>query len=143
LFIVKKNNTIEFLLQQRQKDKYHCGGLWTNACCSHPRLEEEIVLAGQRRLKEELSIEVSLKKVGTFHYKAQFENGLTEHELDHVLIGEYDTRFPIVLDPLEVQDFRWMTLEQIKNELSLQSKQYTPWFKPALNLVLEDLCLNY
>jgi isopentenyl-diphosphate delta-isomerase len=100
-------------------------------------------LAGQRRLKEELSIVVPLKRVGSFQYIAAFENGLTEHELDHVLVGEYDTRYPIVLNPAEVDNVCWMPVKELMTELSLHSAQYTPWFKPALTLVLEDLCINY
>lgn len=144
VFVYRKNESgLEFLLQQRHKDKYHCGGLWTNTCCSHPRLNETVVLAGQRRLKEELSIEVPLKSIGSFQYIAKFGNGLTEHELDHVLVGEYDPRYPIVLEPTEVQDFRWVKIERLKADLVSHSEQYTPWFRPALDLVLEDLCLNF
>jgi isopentenyl-diphosphate delta-isomerase len=146
VFIYRKNpenpNSIEFLLQQRHIDKYHCGGLWTNTCCSHPRLDEDIVLAGQRRLKEEMSLEVKLKKVGHFIYRAHFENGLIEHELDHVLVGEYDGLQPIVLDPTEAQDFRWVSIERLQQELDLYAEHYTPWFKPAFDLVLEDLWFN-
>lgn len=146
VFIYRKNpndsNVIEFLLQQRHVDKYHCGGLWTNACCSHPRLNEDIILAGQRRLKEELSLALTLKKVGAFQYKASFENGLTEHEFDHVLLGEYDGVQPIVLDPKEVQDFRWVSEQRLQRELALYSEHYTPWFKTAFHLVLENLWFN-
>ena len=146
VFIYRKcledKETVEFLLQQRHVDKYHCGGLWTNTCCSHPRLNEDIVLAGQRRLKEEMSIDLPLRKVGSFKYKAIFENGLTEHEFDHVLVGEYDGLQPIVLDPNEAQDYRWISKERLLRELDLYAEHYTPWLKQALNLVLEDLWFN-
>jgi isopentenyl-diphosphate delta-isomerase type 1 len=146
VFIYRKNfedpNVIEFLLQQRHVDKYHCGGLWTNTCCSHPRLNEDIVWAGQRRLKEEMSIDLSLKKVGSFQYKASFDNGLTEHELDHVLLGEYDGVQSVVLNRKEAQDFRWVSIQMLQKELDLYSERYTPWFKPAFHLVLEDLWFN-
>ncbi len=138
----KRNSEFEFLLQQRHQDKYHCGGLWTNACCSHPRLGEEIVLAGQRRLKEEMSIDIPLIEVGQFQYKAQFDNGLTEHELDHVLLGEYDVRQSIILNPEEAQDFRWVPVAELLAALSAEPTQYTPWFKSALDLVLEDVCFS-
>lgn len=146
VFIYRKNledpGVVEFLLQQRHVDKYHCGGLWTNTCCSHPRLDEDIVLAGQRRLKEEMSIDLPLRKIGSFQYKASFENGLTEHELDHVLVGEYDGVQPVILDPKEVQDFRWVSVKRLRRELDLYSEHYTPWFKQAFDLVLEDLWFN-
>lgn len=133
---------VEFLLQQRHVDKYHCGGLWTNTCCSHPRLNEDIVLAGQRRLKEEMSIDLPLRRIGAFKYKASFENGLTEHEFDHVLVGEYDGLQPIVLDPNEAQDYRWIAKKRLLRELDLYAEHYTPWLKQAFNLVLEDLWFN-
>jgi len=134
---------IEFLLQQRHVEKYHCGGLWTNTCCSHPRLNETVREGAERRLKEEMSLVLSLTAVGAFQYKASFENGLTEHEFDHVFIGEYDGVQVIILDPQEVQDYRWISVNELIQELSLHSEQYTPWFKPAFHLVLEGLCLNY
>ncbi len=143
VFVYRKREfTVEFLLQQRHQNKYHCGGLWTNTCCSHPRLGEDIVLAGQRRLKEEMSIDVPLKNLGSFRYQISFDNGLSEHELDHVLVGEYNASQPVILDPNEAQAFRWISLEELTQELSLHAKRYTPWFKLALNLVLECLCIN-
>lgn len=144
VFVYRKTmHSVEFLLQQRQKDKYHCGGLWTNTCCSHPRWGEAVIIAGQRRLKEEMSIDIPLTSIGTFRYIAEFDNGLTEHELDHVLVGEYDVTQSVVIEPTEVQDFRWVSAEELVKDLSLYPKQYTPWFKTALNLVLENLCLNF
>src|SRR5688500_14875256 len=80
VFVYRKQaGSIEFLLQQRHKNKYHSGGLWTNTCCSHPRVGESIVFAGERRLKEEMSVQVPLIPVGSFQYFTKFENGLTEH----------------------------------------------------------------
>ncbi len=143
VFIYRKEaGTVEILLQQRYAKKYHCGGLWTNTCCSHPRLDEEITLAGRRRLKEEMSLDIPLRRVGSFVYKISFSNGLTEHELDHVLVGEYLPNQSIILDPLEAEAYRWATVENIIQELSINAEHYTPWFKPAFQLILEDLCLN-
>ena len=143
VFVYRKTGEVtEFLLQQRHQSKYHCGGLWTNTCCSHPRLGEDVISAGQRRLKEEMSIDLPLKNVGSFRYHAILDNGLSEHELDHVLVGEYDPSQFVVLDPHEAQAYRWVSCEQLMEELSLHAKNYTPWFKPALNLVLEGLCIN-
>jgi isopentenyl-diphosphate delta-isomerase type 1 len=130
---------LEFLLQKRHSEKYHCGGLWTNTCCSHPRLNESIVEAGERRLREEMSLAIALRHVGSFIYRASFSNGLTEHEFDHVLIGEYNGKDPIVIDPLEVEEYRWMDCETLQKELSNQTLLYTPWIKPALHIALEGL----
>lgn len=138
----KQNGMVEILLQQRHHNKYHCGGLWTNTCCSHPRLGEGIVEAGKRRLQEEMALNVPLRQVGSFQYKAKFPNGLTEHEFDHVLVGEYREEQPIVFDPTEVEAFRWIKTEDLIQALSDFPHQYTPWFKPALQFVLEDLACN-
>lgn len=144
VFVYRKTeDSFEFLLQQRSDNKYHCGGLWTNTCCSHPRLGEEVLEAAQRRLKEEMSLAVSLNKVGSFLYKAPFANGLTEHEFDHVLVGEYDGIQAIVLDPEEAQAFRWIALDQLQAELVLHPKRYTPWFSLAFELVMENLCCKF
>ena len=97
------NEKGEMLLQQRSLDKYHSGGLWTNACCSHPRPGEDIQRAAQRRLHEELGFVTSIEEIFDFIYKSPFDNGLTEHEFDHVFIGVYDD----VIEPnqKEVKDF--------------------------------------
>ncbi len=129
-----------FLLQQRHPDKYHCGGLWTNACCSHPRLEETVLDAAHRRLKEELSLSTALQAIGQFQYKANFDNGLSEHELDHVLIGSYDSAKPILPNPKEVLELRWMSVEAILRDYQSHPHGYTPWFKMAFTMVLEALC---
>jgi isopentenyl-diphosphate delta-isomerase len=99
-------------------------------------LGEEVISAGQRRLREEMSINLPLKYLGSFQYKAKFNNGLIEHELDHVLLGKWDFLQSVIPNPMEVQDFRWLTLEKLQEESNLNPENYTPWFKPALNLVL-------
>ncbi len=138
---------IEFLLQQRHQNKYHCGGLWTNTCCSHPRLHEGIIEAGQRRLKEELGISLPLISIGSFQYQATFTNGLIENEFDHVLLGEYlgepspqSESFNFDFDEKEIQDLKWMSLTQLEAELAHSEHLYTPWLKPALKIVSEYLC---
>ena len=131
----KNNNNLELLLHRRNKDKYHCGGLWTNTCCSHPRKNETIIAAGNRRLQEEMGFSVKLEKVGSFLYKADFENGLTEHELDHVLVGYYNNE-QINPNPLEVDSYKWLEVSAIFTDMQANSNAYTPWFGKALTLAL-------
>lgn len=125
----------ELLLQQRAADKYHCPLLWTNTCCSHPRQYEDIVDAGKRRLREELGIICELQDIGWFHYNAHFSNGLSENEIDHVLLGEVAAEASIIINPQEVQAWRWITLEKLKQELILNPSHYTPWLRLALEKV--------
>ena len=145
VFVFRKTENIEFLIQQRHIDKYHCGGLWTNTCCSHPRPKESVVQGAERRLKEEMGIQLSLTPIGAFHYVAKFDNGLTENEYDHVLLGEWlndsdmkETQ-EIKTDPAEIQDYRWMSVQEIERNLLENPTQYTPWFKPAFQLALQGL----
>ena len=98
----------ETMLQQRASDKYHSPLLWTNTCCSHQRDGESNIQAGKRRLVEEMGFQVELKELFSFIYKASFDNGLTEHELDHVMIGYYNDE-PII-NKKEVEDWKWMSL---------------------------------
>lgn len=119
----------EMLLQQRAMSKYHSGGLWTNACCSHPYPEEDILIAVQRRLKEELGFENSIEKVGEFVYKVNFDNGLTEHEFDHVFAGEYEGK--INFNKEEVMDICYKDLREISHSLQTHPQQYTAWFHLA------------
>lgn len=133
------NTKGEMLLQKRAAKKYHSAGLWTNACCSHPRPGETAAGAAHRRLKEELGFETPLRKAFDFTYKAPFDNGLTEHEFDHVFTGIYEGQvFP---DANEVQDYCYKPMQDIENALALKKDHFTVWFNIAYPLV-KDWCLN-
>ena len=121
------NDEGELMLQQRAAHKYHSPLLWTNTCCSHQRDGESNIEAGKRRLIEEMGFKTNLKEIFSFVYKAPFDNGLTEHELDHVMIGNFNWTPKINTD--EVASYKWMTLEAVKKDIELQPKLYTAWFK--------------
>ncbi len=121
------NDKGELMLQQRAAHKYHSPLLWTNTCCSHQRDGESNIEAGKRRLIEEMGFKTNLKEIFSFVYKAPFDNGLTEHELDHVMIGNFNGTPKINTD--EVASYKWMTLEAVKKDIELQPKLYTAWFK--------------
>jgi isopentenyl-diphosphate delta-isomerase len=121
------NDSGELMMQQRAASKYHSPLLWTNSCCSHQRVGESNIEAGKRRLFEEMGFVTELKDVVSFIYKASFDNGLTEHEFDHVLVGTYNENPNINID--EVNNFKWMTLEQVKVDMELNPDIYTEWFK--------------
>ena len=121
------NSKQEVLLQQRAACKYHSPNLWTNTCCSHPRVGETNQQAGERRLQEEMGLQVPLQEVFSFIYKAPFDNGLTEHEYDHVLIGYSDAQPQI--NPEEVASWKWISLEAIKEDILQAPERYTAWFK--------------
>ena len=117
------------LLQQRAAEKYHGGLLWTNACCSHPFPDEAIDDAAARRLAEELGFTTALEEVFSFTYKAEVENGLIEHEYDHVFVGEYSG--PIKPNADEVKAFAYYTQEEISRLLAEAPQTFTSWFKIA------------
>jgi isopentenyl-diphosphate delta-isomerase len=121
------NDQGELLLQQRAASKYHSPLLWANTCCSHQRDGESNLAAGKRRLKEEMGFETDLKEVFSFVYKAPFDNGLTEHELDHVMLGSYNNA-PII-NKEEVESYKWMTPSAVKVDMRKQPEIYTAWFK--------------
>jgi len=121
------NDKGELMLQQRAAHKYHSPLLWTNTCCSHQRDGESNIEAGKRRLIEEMGFKTNLKEIFSFVYKAPFDNGLTEHELDHVMIGNFNG--PPTINPDEVASYKWMTLEAVKKDIELQPNIYTAWFK--------------
>ena len=125
VFILNSKN--EIMLQQRARHKYHSPLLWTNTCCSHQRAGETNIQAGSRRLFEEMGFKTELKELFHFIYKAPFDNGLTEHELDHVMIGYYNED-PLV-NPEEVEDWKWMGIDAVKSDMTSFPKQYTVWFK--------------
>lgn len=126
------SDPVELLLQQRAIGKYHSGGLWTNACCSHPRFNEEICKAGARRLWEEMRIQAFLKKIGHFTYRAEFPNGLIEHEFDYVLAAQWDGIF--TPNPNEVENTKWCTLSELDTWLKDHPEEFTPWFDQAYQI---------
>ncbi len=124
------NTRGEILLQQRAKDKYHSGGLWSNACCSHPRFEENISDAVERRLWEEMGIRADTNFAFSFIYKVTFDNGLTEHEYDHVYFGiTDDTPVP---NKTEVCNWKYMNLSELKYDIEKQPGNYSEWMKLCL-----------
>lgn len=125
VFILNNNN--EIMLQKRAYNKYHSGGLWTNTCCSHQREGENSIEAGKRRLLEEMGFETELKIITSFIYKVEFENGLTEHELDYLLIGKF-LKSPVI-NKQEVADWKWMKIDLIADDIKLNPNNYTSWFK--------------
>lgn len=135
IFVFRQGTQTELLLQQRALGKYHSPGLWTNTCCSHPRAGETIIAAGERRLYEELGIKTSLRDLGWFHYNAHFSNGLSENEIDHVLIGNIPADLHFEPNPAETHAVRWITIPELEAELLANPKNFTPWLSQALSLV--------
>jgi isopentenyl-diphosphate Delta-isomerase len=135
------NSKGEMLLQQRALHKYHSGGLWTNACCSHPVPGEETVVAARRRLKEELGFDVPVEKIFDFIYKTEFKNGLTEHEFDHVFTGEYDDK--VEINRNEVMDLCYMDMSEIRKTLQINPEKYTIWFQLVFPEIEKWWSLNY
>jgi isopentenyl-diphosphate delta-isomerase len=121
------NDKNELMLQQRALSKYHSPGLWTNTCCSHQRDGESNIEAGKRRLQEEMGFVADLKETTSFIYKAPFDNGLTEHEFDHILVGYYNEE--PYMNSEEVASWKWKNLEDVKVDISLHPEVYTAWFK--------------
>lgn len=128
------NSKDELLLQKRAIGKYHCGGLWTNTCCSHPNVGEGNLEAAHRRLFEEMGMFCVLEHQFLFKYYASFENGLIEHEIDHVFFGTSD-KLPI-LNPAEADDYRYLSLESLEVEIKENPAQFTPWLRICLERVM-------
>ncbi len=128
------NSKGEMLIHQRAFSKYHSGGLWTNACCSHPRDQEKTIDAAHRRLEEEMGFDCEIKEVFHFTYKSALDNGLTEHELDHVYIGEYEGE--INPNPEEVESYKYISITDLTKDIQENPQGYTEWFKICLEEVL-------
>jgi len=135
VFIV--NDAGEVLIQQRALDKYHSGGLWTNTCCSHPYPGETTLDAAHRRLMEEMGFDCPLQEIFSFMYKNVFDNGLTEHEFDHVFVGTYNG--PIAANTSEVNSYKYMPASEILALMEAEPESFTVWFHRALPMVLQHL----
>lgn len=131
VFLFNEKN--EILLQRRSMNKYHSGGLWTNTCCSHPRENESVEDAAHRRLMEEMGISAKMRREFSFIYKAELDSGLTEHELDHVLIGQFNEEPKC--NPEEVADWKFQSMAEIEKDIQANPELFTEWFKIIFNEV--------
>lgn len=131
------NDLDELLLQRRADSKYHSSGLWSNTCCSHPYPGEEVVVAAHRRLQEEMGFDCDLNEIFTFTYKAMVGNGLTEHEYDHVLAGHCNASPQT--NPAEVQEWKWISLTTLSEEIQHFPDRYTHWLKLIIRFRASEL----
>jgi isopentenyl-diphosphate Delta-isomerase len=131
------NGNGEVLLQKRALTKYHSGGLWTNTCCSHPRPGEDLVAAGKRRLQEEMGFSTELVAKFFFVYQADLDNNLSEHELDHVLVGEFNGQF--APNPEEASEVKWITIEELITDVTENPNNYTIW----LQIIIKQHTKNF
>ncbi len=138
IFIFNSKN--ELLIQKRAKTKYHSNDLWTNTCCSHPRPGEDIEEAAHRRLKEEMGFDCKLKEIFSFIYKTNFGNGLTEHEYDHVFLGKFNGT--IIPNPNEIEDWKWINLNELKKDLKENPDNYSYWFRIIIYKVISCFVKN-
>ena len=128
------NTQGELLLQKRAASKYHSAGLWANTCCSHPSPGEDVLAAAHRRLKEEMGFDCDLKPVGHLLYKTAFDNGLTEHEFDHLFVGVYAGE--ITSDIHEVEEWKWISTEELVTDIKHEPERYSYWLQNSLKDVL-------
>lgn len=120
----------DLLIQQRAHDKYHCGGLWANTCCSHPHWDEDIAASAHRRMGEELGGTLPLQPIGIVTYKADVGGGLTEHERVHMFTGTVDpAQWTFRANPEEVAQTRWIAMADLQREIAESPAQFTPWFR--------------
>ncbi len=124
------NSKNEVLIHQRAFGKYHSPGLWTNTCCGHPNEDETMEAAVHRRLQEEMGFDCELTHKFTFRYKAVFDNGLTENEIDHVYVGTFNEKF--IVNPEEVADYKWISISETRDLIQLNPNDFTVWFKEIM-----------
>lgn len=128
----------ELLLAKRSMRKYHSGGLWANSCCSHPRAGEGTLDAAYRRVREELGCGAAgLREIAAFAYRAEFDNGLTEHEYDHVLVGRCEGEPDP--DPAEASEVRWATSDALAAELAAEPGTFAAWAPMVLSVAMAGL----
>ncbi len=136
------NSEKKLLMHRRANTKYHSPGLWTNTCCSHPRWQEDPSRAAVRRLLEEMGLKCPLEFVTQITYRVPLSDGMTEHELDHIFVGHSDDVPKINFD--EVEEYKYMTLDEIRKEMHTQPHMFTEWFKILFEPVITEIkCKNY
>lgn len=127
------NQSGEMLIQKRAKEKYHSGGLWSNACCSH-QITEDVLSEAKKRLLEELGIQCDLNYLFTFHYSETVSNEMIENETDEVLIGIVD-KCDIHPNPAEAEKVKWMEYTSLVEDIKINTDKYTVWFKIIMDKI--------
>lgn len=125
------NTKGEMLIQKRADTKYHSAGLWTNACCSHPKPGEPLEVSAKERLKHEMGVDANVAFSHKFIYRTELNDDLVEHELDHVFIGTFDGQPKI--NPEEVADWKYVNFQDLRKDVQMNPQNYTPWFRLILN----------
>lgn len=133
VFVFSPDRT-KLMLQKRFQGKPTFGGLWGNTCCSHQYEGESDTAAGERRLMEEMGFTVKLIQGASFVYQANDPrgNGMAEHEHDTILMGTASENTVVKLNPKEAEDWMWMTVADLKMNLSIHPEKYVPWLPIAL-----------
>lgn len=138
--IILLNDRCQMLLQRRASGKYHCPGMWSNSCCGHPRPGHDIIAEAEMRLQIEIGVTAEISHIGTISYRLPLDNGFTEWELDHVLVGQYSG--PVTPNPAEVDDVRWISSHDLKTALKARSQSFTPWFPLILSKGISPSAVN-
>ncbi len=134
LFIL--NSSGELLLQRRAQAKYHGGGLWANSCCGHPSPGADLAESAKQRLDEELGFSTSVHHLGTVLYRVPFDNGMTEWELDHLFVGNYDD--DVIPNPDEVGEWKWVDVNWLVKDLEERPDSYVPWLPEIFPVFLSQ-----
>jgi len=137
----QKAGKLETLIQKRARHKYHCGGYWSNSCCSHAAPGEELIKTAHKKLRQELNIDTALSKAGQFHYRAVLDNELIEHEFDHVFVGSYQEQVDSP-NPEEVAECKWVPLDQLYQEIESGNRHCTPWLIEAIEIAKASYILR-
>ena len=132
----QQDGQLQTLLQQRASHKYHSANLWSNTCCSHPRPSESTLASAERRLQEEMGMKGELTHCGSFIYRAELENGLVEHELDHVFCGTLEAPCSFTINPDEAQDAKWVAISELQQDLDKHPERYSSWLKQVLEIAV-------
>ena len=136
--IIIFNSKGEMLIQKRAANKYHSGGLWSNTCCSHPRPGFPTLDEAQLRLNEEMGFTCAIKEIFHFSYETRFNSNMFENEIDHVFLGKYNGEVKINLE--ETSEYKWMSLNKLKEDMTNNPEHYTFWFKLIINKYANLIC---
>ncbi|WP_145063095.1 NUDIX domain-containing protein [Engelhardtia mirabilis] len=114
------------LLARRAAAKPLWPGSWDATIASHPRPGEDYVVAGRRRLLEELGVELEAELLGRFDYRIEFEAVGVEDEVCAALIARLggDPPAPVAA---EVDGIRAVTLEAFLDEAADPAAGICPW----------------
>jgi len=132
------NGEGKLLLTKRSESKMLWPNEWDGTVASHPRESETYMSSAERRMPEEIGIDCKVSYVNKFEYHVPYKDIGSENEICGTLIGAIDSFDKSSLIKDEISEIKWISPDELKNELEQNMDVYCPWMVIALYFLADS-----